>query len=156
VRIKAGSGASVTALTLKDITDLFEVRSVVEPFSARLAALHRTVEDIATLTADFDQEKEAASRDDIKIGSLANANFHQHLLEASHNDLLIRLVSPLNIQIQRLFRRTIRGNEEELCLVHGRILSAIVQQQADLAQRTTTEHVEQTRERSLAVADPDD
>lgn len=146
-------GAFVTALTLTDVHELFDVRAALEPLVGRLAAERRTDGDIAVLTADFAAEKAAAGVGDLKAGSLANSDFHHHLLLSSHNRLLVSIGSPLNLQIQRLFRRTIDGHEEELCQAHGAMLAAVVDHNVALAGQIATGHVEETRQRSLDAAD---
>jgi len=71
------------------LAELSQLRDVIEPASARLAALHRTDDDIAALTTAF-AAFEAAGAD---IGRLDTADraFHLRLLEATHNELMMRL-----------------------------------------------------------------
>lgn len=71
------------------LAELSQLRDVIEPASARLAAVYRTDEDIAALRAVF-AEFEAAGRD---VGRLddADRDFHLRLLLATHNELMMRL-----------------------------------------------------------------
>ena len=70
-------------------TNLAEVRSIVEPAGARLAAERRTEEDLADLRAALDQMANAGS-DALAIVA-ADLAFHQALLDAAHNELLSRM-----------------------------------------------------------------
>lgn len=71
------------------LDDLAEVRSIIEPASARLAALRRTDEDIAGMEQAL-QLMSAAARGD---GDAVEADlaFHRALLAATHNELLMRM-----------------------------------------------------------------
>ena len=155
IRFEPRRGAFVTALTISDVHELFEIRAALEPLIGRLAAIRCRPDDIKALDNDLAEETRAAEIGDLRAGSIANAQFHQHLLIASHNQLLISLFSPLNLQIQRLFRRTIFGHEHEHSQEHRSIFNAIRDRQPDVAQNLLSQHVEATRGRSYEVADPD-
>jgi DNA-binding FadR family transcriptional regulator len=70
------------------LDDLAEVRGIIEPSAARLAALRRTDEDLATLQAAIDRMAAAARGDGDPIA--ADVAFHRALLAATHNELLVR------------------------------------------------------------------
>lgn len=69
--------------------NLHEVRSIVEPAGARLAAERRTDEDIAALEAALQAMAEAG--DDPAAAVQADLSFHRALLTAAHNELLSRM-----------------------------------------------------------------
>lgn len=71
------------------LTELSQLRDVIEPATARMAAQFRNSADIETLRRSF-AEFEAAGQD---VGRLAAADreFHRHLLQATHNELMMRL-----------------------------------------------------------------
>ncbi|NUP63061.1 MAG: FadR family transcriptional regulator [Nonomuraea sp.] len=68
------------------LRDLAEVRAVVEPAGARLAAARRTDEDVAALEKAYDLM--AATAADPVAHTEADVAFHRLLLAASHNELL--------------------------------------------------------------------
>ncbi len=156
IRTEPRRGAFVTAMTATDIEELFEVRTALEPLVSRLAALHRDDDDLTVLRADLDAAREAGAAHDFVAGSLANAAFHQDLLRATHNELLNAVMSPLDLKIQRLFRRTIAGHEHELFAVHAEMFEVVLAGDADRASALSARHVDATRARSLAVADDAD
>ncbi len=95
------------AVTDWDLLDrLAEVRRIVEPAGASLAAQRRTDEDLKSLEKAV-EEMRAAGRDS---GSAVNAdaNFHKALLAAAHNEILER--------IQAVIEVGLRARDE---LVHG-------------------------------------
>ncbi|GAA5084008.1 DNA-binding FadR family transcriptional regulator [Thermocatellispora tengchongensis] len=71
------------------LEDLHELRSIVEPSVARLAALRRTEEDLEALRAALGRMAEA--RGDAGAMVAADLAFHRALLTASGNELLERM-----------------------------------------------------------------
>ena len=71
------------------LDNLAEVRSIVEPAGARLAALRRTEEDL-TAMSDAVVAMVAAGTDPNAMVE-ADLRFHRALLDAAHNELLSRM-----------------------------------------------------------------
>lgn len=71
------------------LDNLHELRGIVEPASARLAALRRTDADIAALDAALAKMAEAG--DDAARAVAADLDFHRALLSATHNELVERM-----------------------------------------------------------------
>jgi DNA-binding FadR family transcriptional regulator len=70
------------------LDQLHEVRSIVEPAAARLAALRSTAADLAVLDTALDEMSAAA---DPAAKVQADLSFHRALLAATHNELLERM-----------------------------------------------------------------
>jgi len=68
------------------LDDLAEVRAIVEPAGARLAARRRTEEDLAALVGAIEQME--AADGDVPATVEADLAFHRALLAAAHNELL--------------------------------------------------------------------
>jgi GntR family galactonate operon transcriptional repressor len=71
------------------LDDLAEVRGIIEPAAARLAALRRTDEDVAALQLAIEAMAAAAHGDGDAVA--ADVAFHRALLAATHNELLVRM-----------------------------------------------------------------
>lgn len=71
------------------LDNLHELRGIVEPASARLAALRRTDADIAALDAAL--EAMAGAGGDPARAVAADLDFHRALLSATHNELVERM-----------------------------------------------------------------
>jgi len=69
--------------------DLHELRSIVEPGAASLAAERATDEDLAALDAALAEM--AAAGSDASAAVEADLAFHRALLAATHNELLLRM-----------------------------------------------------------------
>jgi GntR family galactonate operon transcriptional repressor len=71
------------------LDNLHEVREVVEPAGARLAAVRRTDDDVAALEAALDEMAAAVG---VPVEEVrADLAFHRALLTATHNELLLRM-----------------------------------------------------------------
>ncbi|MEV6589741.1 FadR/GntR family transcriptional regulator [Streptomyces acidicola] len=71
------------------LEDLAEVRAIVEPAGARLAASRRTESDLTALRQALDAM--AAAGTDTEAMVEADLAFHRALLDAAHNELLSRM-----------------------------------------------------------------
>jgi GntR family galactonate operon transcriptional repressor len=71
------------------LENLGEVRGIVEPAAARLAAGRRTEQDLAQLDAALDAM--AAALDDPDAMVEADLRFHRAVLDAAHNEVLSRM-----------------------------------------------------------------
>ncbi|MEU0483201.1 FadR/GntR family transcriptional regulator [Streptosporangium sp. NPDC006013] len=73
------------------LRDLHELRAIVEPPVARLAALRRTPGQLAELQAALDRMAEAGDAGDPGAVVEADLLFHRALLAAGGNELLVRM-----------------------------------------------------------------
>lgn len=71
------------------LSELSQLRDVIEPAAARLAAQFRKPEDLEALKRSF-AEFETAGQDVERLAA-ADQDFHLHLLRATHNELMMRL-----------------------------------------------------------------
>lgn len=71
------------------LDDLAEMRGIIEPAGARLAALRRTDDDIAALEQAVGRMAAAARGEGDAVD--ADVAFHRALLAATHNELLVRM-----------------------------------------------------------------
>lgn len=147
------AGLQVTRFDRRDVAELFDAREALEPLVARLAAEHRSDDQLAGLREHLDRARRAASNRDDRAGALANAGFHDLLVEASGSVLLVGLMAPLQTRIERLFRRTIVGRAPELADDHARMVDALVDHDVATAGLLAHLHVTSTRESSLELFD---
>jgi DNA-binding FadR family transcriptional regulator len=121
---------------------LIEARESVEPAAARLAALHRTDEDVAEMT-QIHQELESLSDNSSKFAKV-NLKWHLAVVRASKNELLITFVGAISRPIyaateyQSLNTSDLR---REVIRVHGRVLDAIVARDGEAAFRRMQRHI---------------
>ncbi|MFZ2624990.1 MAG: GntR family transcriptional regulator [Propionibacterium sp.] len=150
VDIVPRSGAVVTTFSRHEVQELFDAREVLEPLAARLAARDGTAAGLAALSARCAAARQASSSADDRAGATANASFHSALAEASGSGLLVSIMAPLQLRLQRLFRRTIEGRAVELVEDHERLVEALRRHDEDSAALLAQLHVTSTRAASLA------
>jgi DNA-binding FadR family transcriptional regulator len=114
--------------------DVKEVRGALEAKAASLAAARRTGDDLAQLDTLLDRRERAWRSGDSDAFVAADAAFHQSVVAASHNEVLIALYADLGQVIRDSLRDHIGAdlNPEEY-LDHARLVRAIHDRSADTA-----------------------
>ncbi len=122
-------------LTPEFLRDLQELRRVVEPAAVRLAAEKATAEDIAEIEAAFAGMKLAVEHGGDYV--VHDLRFHQGLLLASHNRMLIQMGKALGALLRTSFEISTRiqdGPRSSLPL-HRAVLDAVIKHAPDKAER---------------------
>jgi DNA-binding GntR family transcriptional regulator len=136
----------VKVLDIDDLTQLYEVRAVIEGFAARLAApLLRTV-DLERMSARIDAMEKCVSKGDPEGALAAGQDFHDIITQECPNRRLIEVLSGLRARISR-YRSVVASlgdYEKERVVEHRRILKALYQRNADAAQQEVTRHVQRS------------
>ena len=126
---------SKSGLTPSFIRDLQELRRVVEPAAVKLAAERATETDIADIEDAFTGMKRAVQEggDYVKF----DLRFHQGLLRASHNRMLVQMSKALSALLRTSFEiSTIKkdGPRQSLPL-HRAVLDSVIARNGDRAER---------------------
>jgi len=128
------------------IRALLEARMTIEPSLAYFAALNRTAEDAAALTAACTAME--AEPDEATFGRL-NLGWHYAIAAASHNELLVAFLASISSAIAqesdahaRAFEaRELAGIRTAVIRAHRRITDAVIRGQADAAKRRMERHL---------------
>lgn len=121
---------------------LLEAREAIEPSAARLAAIHRSDEDLAEMTR-IHQQFEAISGDGA-AHTHVNLEWHRAVVKASGNELMIAFFNAIADAVvavsesHSLFSLEVH---REVARVHGRVLAAIAAQDPEAAFRRMQGHV---------------
>ena len=142
VDFHSNRGFRVADLGLDAVLRRMEVRSLVEPGIARLAAQRRTEEDLQHLQETIASQE--SSGDGISAHD-ASRDFHMALARASGNDELARVLNSLwLVEVGRrlLARRTADPNWlHDDVSEHREILTAVREKRAPEAERLMAEHI---------------
>jgi DNA-binding FadR family transcriptional regulator len=122
--------------------DVFELRRLIEPAAARLAAERASAEEIEALTTAY-EAMAAAGVDDPDAYLAADVTFHAIILEACHNELLGHLGSTLRAVFRATFTRTIES-ARETAPMHGVVLEGIAARDPDKAERIMRDLIDRT------------
>ena len=116
------------------------VRQILEPPSARLAALMRTDADLAVLRETVEQESEA-SVDDPRVPML-DVQFHSTIAHASGNRVLWCLIFALHRASEPVTQLDLSAEVgKSTVLQHRSILTAIADKDPDAAEAAIVEHL---------------
>ena len=99
VIINPRRGARVKKVTIKDIEEIFPIRSVLEGLAAKEAYGKISKEDIAKMESLFIKMKSAIKNNDLKIYRDYHFKFHQIFIDASENELLIDFLKKIREHI---------------------------------------------------------
>ena len=122
-------------LTPDFLKDLQELRRVVEPAAVRLAAERATAQDIAYI-----EEAYAGMKQAVEVGGdyvTHDLRFHEGLLQASHNRMLVQMSKALNALLRTSFEISTRikdGTKKSLPL-HRAVLNAVIARNPAKAER---------------------
>lgn len=151
-------GAYVAGISLKDITDVFEIRAALDSFAAGLAAERITEEELNSLERSLFFVVESAGQNDLDGIVHTDTDFHDIIYKASRNERLIQIVNNLREQIQR-FRTTslaFPGRMQIAVDEHRRIVEAISERNVALARALAQEHIENAENSMLEALESSD
>jgi len=164
VIIRTGSGTYVAEPSTESVSDAFqrlirhntlnlsignfyEIRRMIEPEAARIAAERATNEQIEELTRTY---KTMESNQDNRQGwSKADLTFHRMIAAATHNPLVLSIIDPLTAPLSEVIsagREDPTGIEAGLD-AHRRILDAIRDRNGQAAFQAMLDHLNDSEAR---------
>ncbi len=98
VEFKINKGAFVSNLSVDEVKEIFEIRTMLESGAIEIAAENITGEDIEKAEAILDGMD---NETDGKALSRLNWKFHSIIYEASNRKKLIKMIAPLHTNVER-------------------------------------------------------
>jgi DNA-binding GntR family transcriptional regulator len=154
---KPNAGARVAPITAQNIIDLYYLREALEGMVARLAAKNITEAEIAEAHRILEYQQEVwENREPGEIRYReANLAFHELIRKASRNELLVQQLSDDWHFLSRLWLRQhpefpMRG--DRAIEDHYRVLHALEERDAELAEILMRRHIANTRRRYEVIA----
>ncbi|MBS0527239.1 MAG: GntR family transcriptional regulator [Proteobacteria bacterium] len=135
-------GATVVEVTPETVTELVEVRALLEGLNARLAAQRHDPEIVAQLEDTLARGNEAAETGTAEELARLNAEFHERLAEASRNSVLSDVMRGLRERTSIAFAINGRARAREDWEEHAGILAAVIAGDAELAALLANRHVQ--------------
>jgi len=126
---------------------LMQVRELLEPGTAALAAVKATPEDIETLRQGVETLEQAFRSGDPKQLALADSEFHVAMANASGNQLLAALTAGI-AHLVRKWTEEVSTTvfAEDVNKSHRVILQAIADRDPDRAREACTSHMRMARD----------
>ena len=145
-------GYSVSQVRLGDFHNLYDVRLMLEPNGAELAARRASPASISELWTKVQVIKESTKDGDFIGRIVAEKEFHRLIAEAGGNSQLAKIIADVGRQAERLIHFLYRthGYKPEPCAERqASVLEAIEDRNAALAHRSMTELITVYRKREL-------
>ena len=119
------------------LDELTELRAIIEPTAASLAAAHASAMETLRILEAYDEIEKF--RDEMQKAIDADVTFHELLFEATHNRLLIALVPAFSLLLRINFELCVRaGKSADWNLKeHRQIAEAISRRNSEDAKRAT-------------------
>lgn len=136
-------GAIVAGYSASDLTEISEIRQLVEGACACSAAEHATAEEIADLERNVQQSRDALAKQKVtQVAKLFDA-FDQLIYRHARNKWLTELIENLEGHQRRIGRLTVAipGRLERSVDEHQQICEAIKAHNGRRAEREMREHV---------------
>lgn len=121
------------------LQSLFELRAMVEPAAAALAAKHRTQKHLDAMRTALAQMHKHTLQ--VPAGRLADQDFHAALLRASGNPFVISLTNGVTAAVDAIteFKQRITPLRRDPVPDHERVFDAIAEKNPDKATRAMSE-----------------
>lgn len=138
----------------KALADVFEMRKLIEPQIAALAAERATRNDIAQLKRIVAKQTDAVSRG--ATGVEADAELHFTIGRATRNQALQKLVSGLMEMLSRSREESLQTDKRRQSSIdaHRRIVAAIEKHDKARARSEMLRHIEEVEENVLSGPQP--
>lgn len=137
-------GSWVRKPTKHELIEAIEVRAELEALAGRLAAERRTEKCVRDLEALMEGMMEAAEREDPHDQAVKNAQFHERIVEAARNSMLMRFWSMLEPFARTYVTASAKGIDLHwLGARHEALLDAIRDQDPERAADTSRHHAAQ-------------
>ena len=136
-------GFFVKGFSRADIEETFGIRSVLESYAARLAAIKHRQEELKLLEEKISEYQRFLDRKDMDELPRINTEFHDLLYALSRSPRLIKMINDLKDQIFR-FRHVILKVEEMAKISnndHRLMIKSIRERDADGVERLVREHI---------------
>ncbi len=152
-------GAYVAGVSLKDIHEVYEVRTALEMLAVSLAAERITPEELDALERQVQRESEEEEKldgSDIHNIIYIDSTFHDLLYQAAHNQRLVQFVNILQEQLQRFRAASLSrpGRSKTALEEHKQIVEALANRDAKRAAELARKHIQNAERAMLAGMDP--
>ena len=135
-------GGFIVRKTKKQIIEMIEVWAALESMAARLATLHASDADIASLRTMFDEFRTSTPGEHIDEYSDANIAFHQAIIRLSGSHLMGTTIENVLLHVRAIRRMTIAQSDRAARSIvdHMRIIEALERRDTELAERLVRQH----------------
>jgi DNA-binding GntR family transcriptional regulator len=143
VESKPHRGARVRKVTTEELGQIYPVRAALEEIAGREAAVRMSEEQLSALADEFAGMRQAAEAQDLHAQLLHDVRFHEIIVEASGNQVLVDVWRSLRVEARTLIS-VIRSDSDlrMIAEMHRPVLQALQSRDPDLAGKEMRAHIE--------------
>jgi DNA-binding GntR family transcriptional regulator len=146
ISVERNRGIVIRGTDVEEIRSVFELRLLLEPTAASIAAMRRDSALIAQLRAGSAAMKAAAEKDDEQVFMARDREFHQAIISSLGNDRMTKIVNSLRGATQARGASTVHRSRDLVAIAreHDPILAAIVKGDESRARASMVKHLVET------------
>lgn len=145
VSVSPQQGIVVRELAIREIIDLYEIRSALEAYVLRTVAGRLTPDEVLALRANLRAQAKLRGTGDVARAVVLDAEFHLLFAEFLGNGEILRVVGQLREKMQRVVTQVFRltpGRIDTSYDEHTAIASAVIVGDGATAAQLVTRHLE--------------
>ncbi len=137
-------GYIVSHITLSDIHEIYEIRSILESAAARLAATRATEEQLSKIAEIARFTYIYRDRESYLSYLNKNRDFHLLIAAASGNKRLVRQISKVLDELTRVFHLglDLRDHTERMLDEHSKLLNALYERDPEKAEKIVNAQIQ--------------
>lgn len=149
-------GYIVTPITLSDVTEIYELRSILESAAARLAAIRGPKEQLDQIVELASYTYVYKDRDSYSRFLAHNTEFHRLVAIATGNHRLVEAISRLLDGLTRVFHLglDLRDSAEEMRTEHEALAETLCKRDPNEAERIVQAQIARSQQRVLEALMP--
>ncbi len=136
-------GARVREVTTDELIQIYPVRAALEEVAGREAAARITEEQLAALGEELAAMRRAADDGDLHALMVSDTRFHEIIVEASGNDVLLDVWRSLRVEARSLVSALKSHSDlHSIAELHRPVLQAVQYRDPELAGKEMRAHIE--------------
>ena len=141
--VEIGKGSLVLGITEEDLRDIYIIREAIEAKAARMATDSASEEDINELKSALELQEFYLTKQNSEQMRIMDNRFHEILYKISGSHVFYNTLLPLHKKVQKYRKVSLQSQSRanESVAEHREILNAIINRDADAAERLTATHV---------------
>jgi DNA-binding GntR family transcriptional regulator len=136
-------GTYVTEVTMKDTTEIFQLRAVLEGLAARVAAPLFTPSELDAIDRHLTAAEAALAEGNLALCSEYGQKLHEAIIAKAKNQRLADIIHNLDDHVRRLraLSDRIHGRLNTSVREHRAVLDALMQRDPDAAEQAMRNHL---------------
>jgi DNA-binding GntR family transcriptional regulator len=136
-------GTFVTEVTMRDTSEVFQLRAVLEGLAARIAAPQFTPSELEELDRHLTAAEAALAQGDLALCSEYGQRLHEAIINKAENQRLSDIIHNLDDHVRRLrvLSDRISGRLNTSVKEHRAVLDALIQQDPAAAEQAMRTHL---------------